>query len=91
MIPFEIILPQGGQVFKTQQYEIKSPIVYPQITQITQRAQRIKKGIMGEWNIGMMGKKIEALKAIIPLFQYSNSYALYYCCVKSLIFVKIFS
>jgi len=33
MIPFKIILPQGRQVFKTQQYEVKSPIVYPQITQ----------------------------------------------------------
>jgi hypothetical protein len=43
MIAFEIILPQGGQVFKTQQYEIKSPIVYPQIT------QRIKK-----WKNGMV-------------------------------------
>jgi len=27
---------------------------------------------MGEWNIGMMGKKIEALKLIIPSFHYSN-------------------
>jgi hypothetical protein len=27
---------------------------------------------MGEWNIGMMGKKNKILKPIIPLFQYSN-------------------
>jgi hypothetical protein len=31
--------------------------------------REINKGIMGEWNIGMMGKKIKCLN---PLFQYSG-------------------
>jgi len=46
MVPFETILPQGGQVFKTQQYEIKIQMVYPQITQITQRIKKWKNGML---------------------------------------------
>jgi hypothetical protein len=33
--------------------------------------KEIPDGIMGEWNIGMVGKN-EALKLIIPSFHYSN-------------------
>jgi hypothetical protein len=32
----------------------------------------LKKGIMEEWNIGMMGKKIRTVKPIIPSFHYSS-------------------
>jgi hypothetical protein len=45
-------------------YRGKNPNLYPQITQIAQEAQGMEKGIMGKWNIGMMGKK--AFKLIIP-------------------------